>query len=89
METELFDHSAPRQTVGLELNSDLYSKARSAGIDASRIAEEALVRALRAKQIEKLKAEIRQDTEAVARYIMQHGDPVAELQELFGPHDAA
>ena len=46
-------------------------------------------RVIRAREVEKLKAEIRQDTEAVARYIEEHGDPVAELQELFGPTGAA
>lgn len=89
METELFDETAPSQTVGLSLNSDLYSKVREAGIDASHVAQEALIRALRAKDREKLLNEIRQDSEAVGRYIEAHGDPVAELQELFGPPDAA
>lgn len=89
METALFDSEAPKQTVGLAINSDLYSKASAAGIDASRVAEEALIRALRAKDHEKLLIEIRQDSEAVARYVEAHGDPVAELHELFGPPDAA
>jgi post-segregation antitoxin (ccd killing protein) len=89
MEAALFDDNAPKQTFGLTLNSDLYSKTCAAGIDPSRVAEEALIRALRAKETEKLKAEIRQDMEAVARYVAEHGDPAAELRELFGPPDAA
>lgn len=88
MDSELFDHAAPKQTVGLDLNSDLYSKARAAGIDASRVAEEALIRALFVKQRERLRDEIRQDMEAVARYVAQHGDPAAELYELAEPPDA-
>jgi len=89
METTLFEDGAPKETVGLTLNSDLYSKACAAGIDASRVAEEALIRALRARQREQLREEIRQDMEAVARYVAEHGDPAAELRELFGPPDAA
>ena len=88
METTLFDDGAPRQTVGLTLNSDLYSKICAAGIDASSVAEEALIRALRGKRTEKLREEIRQDFEAMDRYVAVHGDPAAELRELFGP-DAA
>lgn len=89
METELFDENAPSRTYGLNLNSDLYSKVCEVGIDASRVAQEALIRALRAKDREKLLAEIRQDSEAVARYVETHGDPVADWEELFDPPDAA
>jgi len=36
-----YDSSGPKQTVSLTLNSDLYPKAKSLGINASRVAEQA------------------------------------------------
>ncbi|MBV9756641.1 MAG: hypothetical protein JO047_06265 [Alphaproteobacteria bacterium] len=44
---------------------------------------------LQAKDREELLTEIRQDSEAVARYVEAHGDPVAELQDLFCPSNIA
>src|SRR5690606_11847938 len=37
-----YDHSARKRTVSLTLNGDLYAKAKELGINASRVAEEAL-----------------------------------------------
>ncbi len=90
MQTTLFDAHARKRTVSLTVNSDLYAKAKAAGINASRIAEEALAAALRARQAEILRDEIRRDRDALARYVAQHGDPAAELREMFeAPPDAA
>jgi len=38
----LFDSKAAKQTVSVTLNSDLYAKTKSMGINASKVAEEAL-----------------------------------------------
>jgi hypothetical protein len=38
--SSLFDQNARRRTVSLTVNDDLYAKARAAGINASRVAEE-------------------------------------------------
>jgi post-segregation antitoxin (ccd killing protein) len=89
MQLPLFDAGARKRTVSLTVNSDLYAKTRAAGINASRVAEEALAQALRQKLAEALRDEIRQDREALARYVADHGDPAAELREMFEPHDAA
>lgn len=36
-----FDREAPKQTVSLTINSDLYAQAKRLGMNASKIAEEA------------------------------------------------
>ncbi|MGH7091768.1 MAG: type II toxin-antitoxin system CcdA family antitoxin, partial [Stellaceae bacterium] len=89
MESTHFDHRARKRTVSLTLNGDLYAKAKAAGINASRVAETALAEALKTRRAEILSAEIRQDREALARYVAEHGDPAAELREMFAPPDAA
>jgi len=83
MATTLFDAAARKRTVSLTINSDFYAKTRAAGINASRVAEEALAEALRAKQAKVLLDEIRRDQQALARYVAEHGDPAAELREMF------
>ncbi|MCW3476252.1 type II toxin-antitoxin system CcdA family antitoxin [Limobrevibacterium gyesilva] len=84
-----FDQKARKQTVSLTVNSDLYAKARNAGINVSRVAEKALAEELGARQAEALRAEIRQDMDALARYVAEHGDPAAELREMFAADHAA
>jgi antitoxin CcdA len=89
MQAPLFDPRARKQTVSLTVNGDLYSRVRALGINASRVAEAALAQALREKQAELLRAEIRQDMVALADYVAAHGDPAAELREMFDGPDAA
>jgi post-segregation antitoxin (ccd killing protein) len=88
MQNTLYDGAARKRTVGLTLNSDLYARVCAAGMNASRIAESALAEALRTREAEVLRADIRQDMQALADYIAEHGDPAAELRELFDPLDA-
>ncbi len=83
MQTPLFDAAARKQTVSLTINGDLYARIRTVGIDASRVAEAALARALCEKQAELLRAEIRRDMVALADYVAAHGDPAGELREMF------
>ena len=40
-----YDPKAAKQTVSITLNSDLYAKVKSLGINASKVAEEALAAA--------------------------------------------
>lgn len=69
----------------IKVNSDLLGKAREAGIDVSRVAEEALARAIEWHQSKDvIREEIRRDREALAEYLAKHGDPVAEWNEMFG-----
>jgi antitoxin CcdA len=86
---DIYDARARKRTVSLTLNGDLYARVRAAGMNVSRIAEAALSEALKAHARDKLREEIRQDVRALAAYIEEHGDPVAELREMFDPPDAA
>jgi post-segregation antitoxin (ccd killing protein) len=69
----LFEPKAPKQTVSITLNSDLYAKAKSLGINASKVAEEALADEYSARRSEALRAEIREELAALERYEAQHG----------------
>jgi post-segregation antitoxin (ccd killing protein) len=68
-----FDPNAPKQTVSVTLNSDLYAKAKSVGINASRVAEEAIAAEYSKRRKEALLKELRQDLAAVEKYEEQHG----------------
>jgi len=65
----MYDMKAPKQTVSLTVNSDLYARAKKLGINASQIAEEALTQALARKLAEQIRAEIREDLAAYNSYI--------------------
>ena len=68
-----FDPNAPKQTVSVTLNSDLYAKAKSVGINASKVAEQAIADEYAKRRREALLKELRQDLAAVERYEEQHG----------------
>ena len=91
METDvrkpLFDPAAPKQTVSLTLNSDLYAKAKSAGINASRVAEEAVASEYAALHAASLAAEINQDMRAAEKYEKEHGSFSELLQEHYESED--
>lgn len=78
MRHPLYEKNAAKQTVSLTLNSDLYAKAKSIGINASRVAEEALAEEYAARRAEGIRAELRQDLAALEKYQEQHGS-FAEL----------
>jgi post-segregation antitoxin (ccd killing protein) len=69
----LFEQKAPKQTVSITLNSDLYSKAKSMGINTSKVAEEALAHEYSVQLREALRAEIRDELAALDRYEAEHG----------------
>jgi len=73
MRNALYDPKAPKQTVSLTLNSDLYAQAKRCGINASQIAEDALAQEVARRKAEQLKAEVRQDIEALDAYESAHG----------------
>jgi post-segregation antitoxin (ccd killing protein) len=58
-------------------------------MNASRITEAEPAQALKAHEAERLKAEIRDDIKALATYVAEHGDPTAELRDMFEAPDAA
>jgi len=83
-----YDPKAAKQTVSITLNSDLYAKAKSLGINASKVAEEALAAEYAACRAESLKAELREDVAAVDRYAEQHGAFADLVREHYEQDDA-
>jgi|SRR5580700_6660588 antitoxin CcdA len=73
MRDPLFEPKAAKQTVSITLNSDLYAKAKSMGINTSKVAEEALATKYAELTKEALLAELQQDLAAVERYAEEHG----------------
>jgi post-segregation antitoxin (ccd killing protein) len=82
----IFEPKAPKQTVSITLNSDLYAKAKSIGINASKVAEEALAHEYSARRSEALRAEIRDELAALEKYEAQHGS-FPELVRAHYEHD--
>jgi len=68
-----FDPKAGKQTVSITINSDLYSKAKSLGINASAVAEQALAVEYAQKRSQTLLKDLRQDLAAAESYAEQHG----------------
>jgi antitoxin CcdA len=73
MRDPLFEPKAPKQTVSITLNSDLYAKAKSMGINTSKVAEEALAREYSVGLRERLRTEIRDELIALEKYEADHG----------------
>jgi post-segregation antitoxin (ccd killing protein) len=68
-----YDAQAPKQTVSVTLNSDLYAKAKGLGINTSKVAEESLAREYAARRSELVLAELRREVAAVEGYEKEHG----------------
>ena len=73
MRNPLFEPKAPKQTVSITLNSDLYAKAKSMGIKTSKSADEALDHERSVGLREALRAEIRAELAALETYETKHG----------------
>jgi post-segregation antitoxin (ccd killing protein) len=89
MRTPEYDTQAPKQTVSLTLNSDLYAKAKRLGINASQVAEQAIAdeyASLRAKQ---LRAELQKELEEIERYVNEHGCFAEMVRAHYGSDDDA
>jgi post-segregation antitoxin (ccd killing protein) len=67
------------------MNSDLIAKVKEARINASRVAEEALARALAEHAAAALEGEIAQDLRAFNAYVAEHGS----FAEMAREHYAA
>ena len=89
MGTTIYDMKAPKQTVSLTVNSDLYARAKKLGINASQIAEEALTQALARKLAEQIRAEIREDLAAYNSYVEAHGSPAEMARAHYRARDDA
>jgi post-segregation antitoxin (ccd killing protein) len=83
-----YDPKAPKQTVSLTVNADLYAQAKGLGVNASQIAEDALARELARLQAERLGAEIRADLEAANAYASVHGSFAEMVRDHYGSDPA-
>jgi antitoxin CcdA len=79
-----YDAGAGKRTVSLTLNADLYAKAKDAGINLSKVAEEALAQALAQCLAERIRAEIRRNLDALNAFVEEHGS----FPEMVRQHDA-
>ena len=89
MRNPIFEPKAAKQTVSVTLNSDLYAKAKSVGINASKVAEEALAVAYADRRREALSAEVQQDLAAVDSYAERHGSFADWVRQYYERADDA
>jgi post-segregation antitoxin (ccd killing protein) len=89
MRDPLFEPKAAKQTVSITLNSDLYAKAKSVGINTSKVAEEALAHEYAQRRSEVLIAELRQDLAAIESYAEEHGSFADLVREHYEREDGA
>lgn len=76
-----FRADAPRQTVSLTINSDLFAHVKALGINASRVAEEALAQELEKRRRADIEAEVRADIQVINAYIEKHGSFADHMRE--------
>jgi post-segregation antitoxin (ccd killing protein) len=85
----LFEPKAAKKTVSITLNSDLYAKVKSVGINASRVAEEALAMAYAERRRDALNADLQQDLAAADSYADQHRSFADFVREHYERDDGA
>jgi post-segregation antitoxin (ccd killing protein) len=78
-----YDAGARKRAASLTLNADLHTKAKSAGIKLSKVAEAALAQRL----AERARAEIRQDLEALNTFVEAHGSFAEMVREHYATVD--
>jgi antitoxin CcdA len=82
-----YDPGARKRTVSLTLNADLYAKAKSAGINLSKVAEQALAHELAKRLAEQIEADIRQDLGALNAFVEVHGSFGEMVREHYATAD--
>jgi antitoxin CcdA len=87
MRNPLYDAGARKRTVSVTLNADLYAKAKGAGINLSKVAEEALAQALAQRLAEQVKADVRQDLGALDAFVEAHGSFAEMAREHYAAVD--
>ena len=75
---------APRQTVSLTLNSDLFARLKGLGVNVSRVAEQALAEELERLRRRAIEAEVRADVEALNAYEAEHGSFADHVRAWYG-----
>ena len=84
MRQPLYDRQAKKQTVGLTINADLHAKAKAHGINASRVAEEALARELERIEREAVREAVRKEIDCYNRFVEEHGSFAALVRDHYG-----
>lgn len=79
MRPRIYDDTAARIPVTVNVNGDLHAKARAAGLDVDAIAQRALDAALR----EHVREEIKQELEAYSQFVAEHGTLADALREHY------
>jgi antitoxin CcdA len=75
MRTPLYDPNARRKTVSITLNADLAAKASALGINISRTAEAAVIRAFEEAERARIREEIREAVRITDELVAKHGMP--------------
>ena len=88
MRDQPYELKAPKQTVSVTVNSDLYARAKRLGINVSQVAEQAVADAYSRMLAAQVTAEAEKDLAAVDDYTARHGD-VAELARAHYERDDA
>jgi post-segregation antitoxin (ccd killing protein) len=78
---------AGKQTVSLTIDSAVYATAKELGVNASRVAEEALAAEVSRRQAEQLRKEIQHDLEAISAYEEKHGSFAEMVREHYESSD--
>jgi antitoxin CcdA len=84
-----YDINAPKQTVSLTLNSDLYAKAKRLGINASQVAEQAIADEYASLRARQLRAELQKELEELDKYVEEHGCFSDMVRAHYGSDDGA
>ena len=87
MRNPLFEPKAPKRTVSITLNSDLYEKAKSMEINVSKVAEEALTLEYAKTKAQAIAIELREGLQAAESYADQHGAFADFVREHYGRDD--
>lgn len=88
MRMPLYDVNARRKTVSITLNSDLVAKASALGINISRTAEAAVIKAFEEAEKAKIRAEIREAARFTDELVAKFGLPFPEFGQ-FDPDEAS
>ena len=82
MRTPLYDVNARRKTVSVTLNSDLVAKASAHGINISRTAEAAIIKAFVEAEKAKIREEIREAARFTDEMVAKFGLPFPEFGQF-------
>jgi antitoxin CcdA len=82
MRTPLYDTNARRKTVSVTLNADLVAKASALGINISRTAEAAIIKAFEEAEKARIREEIREAAQFTDALVAKFGFPFPEFGQF-------